>query len=143
MNKALFGLAFLSYNWETHKRDILDSYVPLVAEILSAKGYNNISRDVAKADLLDFFGINMPLGAVEGVLNRMTKEGVLRREQGLHLVVHQNVKKWLNSTHKEEINNSFEETISSIKEYSKTEFGLDFSTSDIENGLRACLKFFV
>ncbi len=140
MNKALFGLAFLSYNWETHKRDILDSYIPLFAEIVSTKGYNKISRDIVKADLLEEFGINMPLGAIEGVINRMIKEGIFTREQGLYLVVHSNIKKWLNNTHKEEINNSFEETISAIRGYSKTEFNLNFSISDIENGLIGFLK---
>lgn len=140
MNKTLFGLAFLSHNWETQKRDMLDSYIPLVAEILSSKGYNNISRDVLKADLLEEFGVNMPLNTIEAILSRMTKEEVLVRDKGMYLVNHVNVSNRLNATQKAEINTTFEDIISSISGYSKNEFGLNFSAIEIENGLIGFLK---
>ena len=44
MNKTLFGLAFLSYNWENNNRDIIDSYIPLICCIITTNKYKKIDR---------------------------------------------------------------------------------------------------
>lgn len=140
MNKALFGLALLSYNWEIHKKDIIDSYIPLICEILQNKGYTTISRDIIKTDIEDAFGITIPILAIEGILKRMTKEDIIKNERGSYYVNHTNVGKWVNNKHKTEIDSSFADITENIIQYSKTEFDISFEKTDVEDGLINFLK---
>ena len=91
MNKTLFGLALISYNWENSKKDIIDSYVPLVCSSIKTKAYSKVTRENIQDDFTEFYGIHIPLGAIESILKRMAKDGLLNKQGGEWLVNYEKV----------------------------------------------------
>ena len=86
MNKTLFGLALLSYNWDKFNKDIIDSYIPLVCNCIRNKKHNKVTRENVQDDLIDFYGISIPLGAIESILKRMAKNNLLNKQAGEWLI---------------------------------------------------------
>src|SRR5688572_11028917 len=86
MNKTLFGLALISYNWEKSKQDIIDSYIPLVCNTIKSKAYSKVTREIVQNDFDENYGIHIPLGAIESILKRMSKNGLLNKQTGEWLV---------------------------------------------------------
>lgn len=136
MNKTLFGLALLSYNWNNYKKDIFDSYVPLVCHTLQKDTDNLTCREKTQSDLLENYGINISLGACESLLKRMVKNGLLTKKSPNEYFIHfdavsENVK----YSERENLDRSFRLLVIEIKKYSKENFEIDLSTEDIELGL--------
>jgi hypothetical protein len=140
MNKTLFGLALLSYNWEQSKKDIIDSYIPLVCNAIRLKTYSKITRENVQVDLTDSYGINIPLGAIESILKRMAKDGLLNRQAGEWLVNYEKVCESIKTNHKDELDAAFKELVLDLNNYSKDAFSVELTTEDIEIGIIAFFK---
>ncbi len=140
MNKTLFGLALISYNWENNKKDIIDSYVPLVCNSIKTKAYSKITRENVQDDFKEFYGINIPLGAIESILKRMAKDGLLNKQAGEWLVNYDKVSKAIKSTEKDELNTAFQELIVDLNIYSSEVFSVELSSEKIEAGIIAFFK---
>lgn len=139
MNKTLFGLSLISYNWENGKKDILDSYIPLVCNILNVNT-NNIQREDIKKSFNDVYGINIPLGAVESLLKRMNKSGLVKRINGEWISNHENISKIVDTDKSNELKDTFAITIEEIRDYSKKEFDKNLTVVEIEEGIISFFK---
>ncbi len=136
MNKTLFGLALLSHNWNNHKKDIFDSYVPLVCQTIMDKSHNLTSREQTQSDLLENYGINISLGACESLLKRMVKNGLLTKNTTNEYLVHPNpVNEAVKYSEREDLNRGFRLLVIEIKKYSKGVFTIELSSDEIELGL--------
>lgn len=136
MNKTLFGLALLSHNWDNHKKDIFDSYVPLVCQTIMDKSHNLTSREKTQSDLLENYGINISLGACESLLKRMVKNGLLTKNTTNEYLVHSNpVNEAVKYSEREDLNRGFRLLVIEIKKYSKEVFSIKLSSEEIELGL--------
>ncbi|GAA4055364.1 hypothetical protein [Flavobacterium chungnamense] len=136
MNKTLFGLALLSHNWNNHKKDIFDSYVPLVCQTIMDKSHNLTSREQTQYDLLENYGINISLGACESLLKRMVKNGLLTKNTTNEYLVHRNpVNEAVKYSEREDLNRGFRLLVIEIKKYSKGVFTIELSSEEIELGL--------
>lgn len=136
MNKTLFGLALLSHNWNNHKKDIFDSYVPLVCQTIMDKSHNLTSREHTQADLLENYGINISLGACESLLKRMVKNGLLTKNTTNEYLIHPNpINEAVKYSEREDLNRGFRILVIEIKKYSKDFFSIDLSSEEIELGL--------
>ncbi|MFY7844826.1 hypothetical protein [Chryseobacterium gambrini] len=140
MNKTLFGLSLISYNWENGKKDILDSYVPLACNILNSHTKENILREDLQLSFKNLYGIDIPLGAIESILKRMTKNSLLDRQNGEWQINHPEIAKIANNNKKEELNDTFQETIDDIKKYSFEEFQVCLEKEEIETGIISFFK---
>jgi len=136
MNKTLFGLALLSYNWNNYKKDIFDSYVPLVCHTFQNENSSFTSREQTQNNLLENYGINISLGASESLLKRMVKNGLLTRKSPNEYFIHSDaVTENIKYSQRDNLDRSFRLLVIEIKKYSKENFDLDITTEDIELGL--------
>jgi hypothetical protein len=135
MDKTLFGLALLSYNWDNHKKDIIDSYIPLVCNCIISKIYNKTTREIVQMDLIEAYGINIPLGAIESILKRMSKDELLRKTSGEYLVNYDKVCSTVKNSQKDELDIAFKNLVIDLNVYSKTIFTIELSNEEIEFGL--------
>lgn len=140
MNKTLFGLALLSYNWEQSKKDIIDSYIPLVCNSIKSKTYSKITRENVQDDFKELYGINIPLGAIESILKRMAKDGLLNKQTGEWLVDYAKVCEVVKTNEKDELDTAFQELVIDLNKYSKDAFLVELATEDIESGIIAFFK---
>lgn len=140
MNKTLFGLALISYNWENSKKDIIDSYVPLVCSSIKTKAYSKVTRENIQDDFTEFYGIHIPLGAIESILKRMAKDGLLNKQGGEWLVNYEKVCDSVKNGEKDELDTAFQELIVDLNKYSLEVFSVELSNDDIESGIIAFFK---
>jgi hypothetical protein len=140
MNKTLFGLALISYNWENSKKDIIDSYVPLVCSSIKTKAYSKVTRENIQDDFTEFYGIHIPLGAIESILKRMAKDGLLNKQRGEWLVNYEKVCDSVKNGEKDELDTAFQELIVDLNKYSLEVFSVELSNNDIESGIIAFFK---
>ena len=140
MNKTLFGLALLSYNWEQSKKDIIDSYIPLICNSIRSKTYSKITRENVQDDFQEFYGINIPLGAIETILKRMARDGLLNKQTGEWLVNYEKVCEAVKTNEKDELDTAFQELVLDLNKYSKESFSVELSTEEIEAGIIAFFK---
>jgi hypothetical protein len=140
MNKTLFGLALISYNWEKNKKDIIDSYIPLVCNSIKTKTYIKITRENVQDDFREFYGINIPLGAIESILKRMAKDGFLNKQAGEWFVSYEKVCESVKNGEKDELDAAFQELVVELNEYSSEVFSVKLSTEEIEAGIIAFFK---
>jgi hypothetical protein len=82
--QTLTSLAILTVNWD-RGRDIVSSFVPLVAECIRSNG----SQPVALVDLQQAVerevGIRIPSGALQAILARCAKEKLVRRQHHVYV----------------------------------------------------------
>lgn len=140
MNKTLFGLALISYNWEKGKKDIIDSYTPLVCASIKLKAYSKITRENVQDDFKEFYGIDIPLGAIESIMNRMSKNSLLAKQMGEWLVNYDKVCEIVKNDDKDELDTAFQELIIELNKYCLDVFSVQLSTDEIETGIIAFFK---
>ena len=140
MNKTLFGLALISYNWENNKKDIIDSYIPLVCNSIRAKTHSKVTRENIQDDFKEFYGINIPVGPIESILKRMAKDGLLNKQSGEWLVNYEKVCELVKSDEKDELDVAFKELMADLNKYSLEAFSVELSSEEIEAGIIAFFK---
>jgi hypothetical protein len=82
-DQTLISLAILTVNWD-RGRDVLDSFVPLVAAHLERDADKPVSALELQKDLIDDAGIKIPLGALQSILKRCADRNYLKREAGVY-----------------------------------------------------------
>lgn len=140
MNKTLFGLALLSYNWDHNKKDIIDSYVPLVCNAIRSKTHSKVTRELVQDDLVESYGIKIPLGAIETILKRMAKDGLLNRVSGEYQVNYEKVCDAVKNSQRDELDIAFKSLVADINKYSQEVFEIQLTTEEIETGLITFFK---
>jgi hypothetical protein len=140
MNKALFGLALINHNWERENKDIIDSYIPLLCSIIKSKGYSNINREKICEDIKANYGIEMTLGAIEGILKRMLGDNLLKRDKGEYGVDFNKVCDKVKNNFKDEFDLLYTDLITQLQNYSQQKFNIEFTTEDCDNGIISFFK---
>lgn len=135
MNKTLFGLALLTYNWERGKKDIFDSYIPLICNNINNKGHRIVTRDIVQTDLLTEYGISISLGACENLLKRMAKNETLSKNQGEFYVDIHKVSEISQKTNPQELNSAFTSLVLDLQNYSNQSFNVELSVTETEEAL--------
>jgi len=140
MNKTLFGLALLSYNWDHNKKDIIDSYIPLVCNAIRSKTHSKVSRELVQDDLIEAYGIKIPLGAIESILKRMAKDNLLSKSSGEYSVNYEKVCDAVKNSQKDDLDIAFKSLVVDLNKYSQEIFKIQLSTEEIETGLITFFK---
>lgn len=89
--QTLTSLAILTVNWE-HNHDIVESFVPLVAECLRRAGEKPVSALELQKQVESEFGLKIPIGALHGIVARCKKRGYVRQAQGVYIPISENLK---------------------------------------------------
>ena len=89
--KTLVSLAYLKTLWDKEKKDLLDIYLPFLAELFRRKSYtfieekpdtiNRISKEIEEE-----FGLKIPYHPLLSLLNRARKRKLLERKQHKYYV---------------------------------------------------------
>lgn len=136
---TLFGIAFLNYNWEKSHQDMLDTYLPLICDIIISYNISQIDRNDIQAKLNELYGLNTSLGVIENILRRGVSKGILKKDNGLYFAIKDNVKKNINTAKRENIAQQYDEVISNIISFAKRTYKKDFSKEEVEDGLLSIL----
>lgn len=137
MEKGIYGLAYLQYNFERYHRDIIDAYIPLFCHCLSNMNAETADILPLRKCLKNAYGLtNITDGAIVSIFERMAKVkyGYLKFKDGLYLVNKAKVGEEGNKSPKENLVAGFDDMVAKIEEYSK-QFPVSFDKQKIEEGL--------
>lgn len=137
MEKGIYGLAYLQYNFERYHRDIIDAYIPLFCHCLSRMNAETAEMLPVRKSLKDEYGLtNITDGAIVSIFERMAKDkyGYLTSKDGLYLVNKAKVQEEGNKSPKENLVAGFDDMVAKLEEYCK-QFPVSFDTKQIEEGL--------
>lgn len=79
MNKALTSLALLKANWDTLKKDYIESFVPFVVTLISRQQYNVIDVNTICRDFQAEYDLAVPYLPMITILNRLKRQGYIRK----------------------------------------------------------------
>jgi hypothetical protein len=136
MEKGIYGLAYLQYNFEKN-RDIIDSYIPMVCHCLSEMQAETAEVLPLRQKLGEVYGIkNITDGAVISIFERMAKDkyGLLAANDGIFSVNKAKVIIEGNKKPKENLIAGFDDIVTKVETYCK-KFPVDFKRKQIEEGL--------
>jgi hypothetical protein len=137
MEKGIYGLAFLQYNFERFHHDIIDAYIPLFCHCLVVMQAETAEMLAIRNSLKDEYGLtNITDGAIISIFDRMTKEkyGLLKLQDGIYFVNKEKVAVEGNKHPKDNLVAGFDEMVDKIEAYSK-DFPVAFNKQQIEEGL--------
>lgn len=77
------SLAIVKVNWDD-RRDYIDNFVPFVAECIRVAAHAEISVSEVQAAVARSFGLTIPQGALQTILNRVRKQGYVERVEGVY-----------------------------------------------------------
>src|SRR5882762_8971397 len=82
---SLTSLAILKVNWDNQGHDYIENFVPFVAEALRLAPQDTVSVAQIQGLIKQTFGLIIPQGALNMLLKRAAKRGLVRREAGVYI----------------------------------------------------------
>ncbi|MFX0137069.1 MAG: hypothetical protein ACFFDN_25750 [Candidatus Hodarchaeota archaeon] len=143
MNRTLLSLAIIQTNWIHLRKDYIENFVPLMASLIKKKEYEEIaleSVDNISKDFADEYGLILPSSPILSILNRLSKNKLISRENGKFVPNYEKLKDIDITKKSSQIIREFENVIKSIQEFITKKHNFDFSKSQIEEGLVSYLK---
>ena len=140
VSRAVTSLAILNVNWDIRRKDYIDNFVPFALDIIGAykAGTQVVIPDVQIA-MQDQCGIRVPQAALNLILSRIAKEGLLHKEYGLY--IRQSVSYESKQIKKIESSKLLVSSIiSELISYCKNTFQITWTTSEAEEALLDFLK---
>lgn len=138
MNDSIFSLAYLQYTHEVLKKDIVDTYVPMICQCILKKGFESIEVAQIKKAMSEIYGIdNITHGAISTICERMTsiKYGILRKNNGIFYVQNDKLAEHqVSLQNQDRIIDEFDNLVEAIFEYSK-KYETEYSKENIEDGM--------
>lgn len=137
MEKGIYGLALLQYNFEHNHRDIIDAYIPMFCHCLSVMKVETAELLPIRKSLKQEYGLmNITDGAIISIFERMAKDkyGLLRVQNGIYFVNNQQVIIEGKKEPKENLVEGFDDMVSKLGEFSKN-FPVSYDRKQIEEGL--------
>jgi hypothetical protein len=82
-DSILVSLAILNVNWDETHSSYVHNYVPFVADCLQRSSSEYVSIPELQAALENDFGLRLPQPAIQGIVGRAARDGLLVRERGV------------------------------------------------------------
>ena len=83
-HSVIVSLAVLKANWDVHRRDYIDNFLPFVAECVRTSPDDIVSLSAVRTRLRSAFHFELPLNVVQIILRRMAKTGLVRFRHGAY-----------------------------------------------------------
>ncbi len=136
MEKGIYGLAYLQYNFEKN-RDIIDAYIPMVCHCLAEMRAETAEVLPLREKLAEIYGLNnITDGAIITIFERMAKDkyGFLKANDGLFIVNKTKVAVEGNKKPKDNLIAGFDNIVTKVESYCKN-FPVNYKRDQIEEGL--------
>ncbi|MFJ1240927.1 hypothetical protein AB8P56_21495, partial [Yersinia enterocolitica] len=135
INSPLLHLAMLETLKRDDIRDEIDLFLPFIAVTVSEIGKATITDIDVQERLLQSFGFKPPLSAIQVLMSRAKKRGMLKRENYAFIPIHEKVVEWKNGYEDKKLD--LEVSLSSLKNefinFTKDKFGKNISSEDSES----------
>lgn len=132
------SLAILKVNWD-EGRDYIENFVPFVAECIRTAPQPEISVSDLQSAVRDTFGINIPQGALQIILGRVTKHGYVRRTGGIYLRDETKLAKLDFSEVRDTALRQHGALINKLVKFIKEKFGVEWTEEQAESSLLSYL----
>jgi hypothetical protein len=137
--QALTSLAILTVNWD-RGHDTIDSFVPLIAECLRQDGDKPVSAVELQRVVKSEFGLTIPLGALQVIVARCQKRGLVRRENNVYVPVRKKLDKVEFAPNRADALRKHRALLQKLCEFANERYDLDWSEEDADAALLAYLQ---
>lgn len=135
INKTLATYAILNY-LSDRKQDIIDMYIPLVTSLVVKDNLPTIERnDVCKMFREEYGISSLTYGAMESILKRMTKQGLLSKDNGLDIPSKEKLLPLSSTVPNIDLKNELNVISADIIGYAGSTFKKRISQDDAEKGI--------
>jgi len=140
-NTTLVSLAFLKMNWDINKTNYLDNFIPFAIESLKDFNVDIISTQALQKQILDNFGIQIPINVIKSLLFRLCKKGIVAVN---NYIFYRNNEKLIDKefvTIQKDVQKSYSDLINDIRNYSQRTHNTRLLESDVERILLSFISF--
>jgi hypothetical protein len=129
--QTLTSLAVLTVNWD-RGHDLIASFLPLVASCIPLESERPLSLVDLQEIVKDRAGIKIPSGALEVMLHRCAKQGLIRRTAGAYLPNMQKLEKLDYQQARGEALRQHKCLLDKLGAFAQERYGLDWSEIDAD-----------
>ena len=139
-SQTVLSLAVLQVNWDKHRKDYLENFLPMVVECIRLSKNDVISTSELKQDLESRFGLRFPESALGIILRRLRKRDYLRVENKTYYRNMANLASLTFHETQQKIITMHDALINKMVEFCKKEFTFICTLEEAEINLLAFLK---
>lgn len=137
--QTLTSLAILTVNWD-EGHDLIKSFVPIVAECIRKGDDEPIGLVDLQAAVEKDAGIKIPSGALEAILHRCAREGLVRRSHKVYVPVREQLEQTNYPSTRREALQSYNLLLTRLRTFAKCRYGIKWSPEEADERLLAFLK---
>src|SRR3989338_7910112 len=138
-NKTITSLAILKSNWDSNKKDYIDTFVPLFVHLLKKNKYEAVDAEKIRKDFFEEFQFEIPIYPILAILTRLKKYGFTYKKDHEYLVVQEKLKEIKFDDRIQEEGRKLSSLIESFRDFVKTEHNIEVSAQESEETI---LSFF-
>lgn len=138
-DQTLTSLAVLTVNWN-HGHDVIDSFVPLVADCIRRDGDAPVSAVQLQKAVQSEVGIKIPIGALEAILSRCAKKGLVRRANKVFVPQRAKLDALDYASDKAEAARKHGCLVEKLRAFAKEQYGIEWSEADADSALLGYLQ---
>lgn len=132
---TLVSFAILNINWEERGRSYIHNFIPFVAECLKLSDIPEVSGVAIQQRLQETFGLSLPLGAIDTILKSAVRDGLLRREKNIFVIIPDAVAGFEISRVRAEVVREHEALVTKFVSFAATRYHLELSREEAEKML--------
>jgi len=141
MNKTIVSLAILKVNWDRQRTDYVETFVPFVVELLKTKNYIVVNDiDQICNDFRDLWGIEIPYHPMQTILNRLRKQGFIKRRSHEFVIVDEKIQSSDMSAVAHEQRLKTDSVVQAFRQFADVKFDKAITSTDGEKALISFLK---
>src|SRR3989338_42201 len=138
-NKTITSLAILKSNWDSNKKDYIDTFVPLFVHLLKKNKYEAVDAEKIRKDFFEEFQFEIPIYPILAILTRLKKYGFTYKKDHEYLAVQEKLKEIKFDDRIQEEGRKLSSLIESFRDFVKTEHNIEVSAKESEETI---LSFF-
>jgi hypothetical protein len=128
--RAISALAVIKVNWEENK-DYIANFIPIVAHCIRRGEHDAISIPEIQELTTETFGLRIPTGPLQTILNRMSREGLVHRSHGTFTRVPDALDDFDLGAAREDVLRQHENLVGRLADFAKS-IGRDWSDDQAE-----------
>lgn len=137
--QTLTSLAILTVNWD-RGHDAIESFVPLVADCIRRHGDQPISRVDLQSMVRVEAGIKIPSGALEAILGRCAKHGLIKKKQKVYFPQPNKLAESDYAPNQAEALRRHSCLLGKLRSFANERYGLEWSEDDADSHLLTFLQ---
>jgi hypothetical protein len=131
--RAISALAVVKVNWDDSK-DYIANFVPIIAHCIRRGEHDAISVPETQALVQESFGLRIPLGPLQTILNRMSKHGLVRRHHGTYARIPERLEEFDLGAEREDVLRQHANLVARLVEFAAS-IGRDWDEEQAERAL--------